>query len=411
MLHKLAAAATAGIEKTRIAVTELKLGMYVAELDCAWIDSPFLVHGFTIKSEEQLAQLRQHCRFVYVDITRGKRSPLSLHRPEPQTVHTETIGFLAHLPASRDLYRLTRDTIEELFSAIRSGEMFNLAGAGELVNRCVDNIIANPAPMLWLTMIKNKDRYTVEHSLNVAMLSLALGRQQGLAREHLEELGICALLHDVGKVKIPDEILNKEGSLDDKEYEVMKLHTVHGKKLLLGKRGLPDGAADIALSHHEQLDGSGYPQGLAEGQIPYLVRLVAIADAYDAMTSGRVYCDAKPPAEALKLMLENKGTHFDAELLSAFIDCLGVYPAGSIARLNTGETGFLLPGDDLSKLKPRLLVALDPQQQPVDCYEIDLRRDKQSNGRPYLVRALYPDGSFGLRLADLDDALLGQFCR
>ena len=384
--------------------------MYVAELDCAWIDSPFLVHGFTIKTEAQLQQLREHCRYVYVDITKGGASRLPLEKPEPATEHQTTVSFLDHLPASRELYHLARDTVDTLFSAFRSGEMFDLNQAGTLIRECVDNIIANPAPMLWLAMIKNKDLYTVEHSLNVALLSLAIGRQQGLQSGDLEQLGICAMLHDVGKVKIPDEILNKEGSLDDKEYEVMKLHTVHGKKLLMGKQGLPEAAIDIAMSHHEQLDGNGYPQGLAKGQIPYLVRLVAIADAYDAMTSGRVYCDAKPPAEALKLMLENKDTHFDPELLNVLIDCLGVYPAGSIARLNTGEIGFLLPGDEMAKLKPRMLVALDKNKEKVEHFVIDLYRDKQTNGRPFLISALYPDGSFGLALANISDELLTRYC-
>ena len=143
--------------------------------------------------------------------------------------------------------------------------------------------------MLWLSMIKNKDEYTSEHSLNVAILSIALGRAEGLAQSDLEDLGICAMLHDVGKTKIPNEILNREGSLDEHAFEVMKMRTIHGKKLLIRQPNDPDAAVDVTLARHERMDGSGYPVGLTADEIPYLVRIVAIADAYDAMTSGRVY--------------------------------------------------------------------------------------------------------------------------
>lgn len=403
MLHKLTEAATAGIEKTRMRASDLKMGMYVSGLDRPWIDSPFLVHGFTIRKANQLAELKRICQFVYIDITRGSASSDSNHgaKPEQTTSYTESKTFAENLPEAISIHSKAKTIVGDLFNDFRTGGMFQADQVRKVVKACVGNIIVNPDSMLWLSMIKNKDEYTAEHNLNVAILSIALGRAEGLLDTDLENLGICAMLHDVGKIKVPDSILNKEGNLDPDEFEVMKMHTVHGKKLLLGASDIPDAAVDIALSHHEKLDGSGYPVGLTDSQIPYLVRIVAIADAYDAMTSGRIYSVAKPAAEALKLMLKDKETCFDTQLLNKFIECIGVYPIGSIAELNSGEAGIVLPATSNNRLKPLIMVARDQNKNSCQQRLIDTSTDRRpDNSRPYMIRALHPDGEFGLNLAD-----------
>lgn len=403
MLHKLTEAATAGVEKTRIRAKDLKIGMYVSELDRPWIDSPFLIHGFTIRNVSQLTEIQQLCQYVYIDITRGSASSDKDRgaKPTEKKIYNNSLSFNENLEAALSIHRKAKTVINDMFNAVRSGGLFHLDQVRQSVEDCVNNIIINPHSMLWLSMIKNKDEYTSEHSLNVAILSIALGRAEGLVQSDLEDLGICAMLHDVGKTKIPSEILNREGSLDDQEFEVMKMHTIHGKKLLIRQPNIPSAAVDIALSHHERMDGSGYPVGLTADEIPYLVRIVAIADAYDAMTSGRVYCEAKPAAEALKLLLDAKNTHFDALLLGKFIESIGVYPIGSIAELNSGEAGIVLPTDENNGLRPLVLVTRDHHKVHCDAKIVDTNSQKQSdNGKPYMIRALHPDGTYGLKLED-----------
>lgn len=403
MLHKLAEAATAGVEKTRIRANALKLGMYVAALDRPWIDSPFLVHGFTVRKHQQLEELQQLCQFVYIDITRGSASSDSHHgsKPKQTTRYSNSASFAENLPAARAAHAKAKVAVAQMFDQFSRSLPFAVEPMRLAVRGCVENIIANPDALLWLSSIKDKDAYTVEHSVNVALLSISLGRVEGLMPEDLEDLGICAMLHDIGKTKIPAEILNKEGDLDEQEFEVMKMHTIHGKKLLLGTDNIPDAAVDIALSHHEQLDGSGYPVGLDGSRIPYLVRIVAIADAYDAMTSGRIYSDAKPAAEALKLLLETKDTRYDSGLLTNFIEYLGIYPIGSVAELSSGEAGIVLPVTDNNRLQPRIWVARDANKAPCQGHVIDTSSARRpDNKRPYLIRALHPDGTFGLKLAD-----------
>ncbi|MGB5325298.1 MAG: HD-GYP domain-containing protein [Pseudomonadales bacterium] len=407
MLHKITASATAGVEKIRIPVGDLVLGMFVRELDCPWIDSPFLVHGFVVREQRQLEQLRELCKHVYIDITRDSltNSQRRANKPEKTTSYNNSKSFSENLRDAQKVHRKAKSVVTSMFADFRNGKLFEPEAMREAVSACVDNIIANPDSMLWLTMIKNKDEYTAEHSLNVALLSITLGRAEGLSVADLNELGLCAMLHDVGKVKIPDEILNKEGSLDADQFAVMKMHTVHGKKLLLGQKNLPAAVTDIALSHHEKVDGSGYPRGLKAEEIPYLVKIVAIADAYDAMTSGRVYSIAKPAAEALKLLLRSKNEHHDARLLNKFIDCIGVYPIGSIAELNTGEVGIVLPSESENNLQPVVLVVRDTNKSFCENRYLDLRSAKRAdNGRPYMIRALHPDGSFEIDLADYNDA-------
>ena len=403
MLHKLAEAATAGVEKTRIRASELKLGMYVSELDRPWINSPFLIHGFTIRKQTQLTEIQSLCQFVYIDITRGSASSDKNHGAKPSQTQTYSSSqpFNENLEAAITIHGKAKIVIDNMFNAVRSGGLFHIDQVRQSVEDCVNNIIVNPHSMLWLSMIKNKDEYTSEHSLNVAILSIALGRAEGLVQSDLEDLGICAMLHDVGKTKIPSEILNREGSLDEQEFEVMKMHTIHGKKLLIGQPNIPAAAVDIALSHHERMDGSGYPVGLNANQIPYLVRIVAIADAYDAMTSGRVYCEAKPAAEALKLLLDAKDSHFDALLINKFIESIGVYPIGSIAELNSGEAGIVLPTDTNNGLRPLVLVMRDADKSYCEARIVDTNSEKQAdNGRPYMIRALHPDGTYGLKLQE-----------
>lgn len=407
MLHKITAAATAGVEKIRIPISELKLGMFVRELDRPWIDSPFLVHGFVVRDQRQLDQLRALCKHVYIDITRDSLSAMQnrASKPEQSTQYKVRKSFTDNLIPAQKIHRKAKAVVKNMFEDFRGGRLFEPGPMREVVSECVENIIDNPDSMLWLTMIKNKDEYTAEHSLNVALLSITLGRAEGLAPADLNDLALCSMLHDVGKVRIPNEILNKEGSLDAEQFEVMKMHTVHGKKLLLGQKGLPAAAAEIALSHHEKVDGSGYPRGLKSDEIPYLVKIVAIADAYDAMTSGRVYSVAKPAAEALKLLLKSKNEHHDARLLNRFIDCIGVYPIGSIAELNSGEVGIVLPSDSEDNLQPLVLMVRDANKQSCESRYLDLRSAKRpDNGRPYMIRALHPDGSFEIELAEYNDA-------
>lgn len=409
MLHKIVANATAGVEKIRIKSSDLKLGMFVADLDRPWIDSPFLVHGFTIRDQKMLEQVQAYCNYVYIDLKRGNLASKQGYKEKPKTTveHQSSRSFKENFREAEASYSSAKSAVKNFYTSFGSGTAYDIDSIKPTIKGCVDNILANPDSLLWLSMIKHKDDYTAEHSVNVALLSIILGRAEGLDEESLNTLGLCAMLHDVGKVKIPNEILNKEGNLNDEEFAVMKMHTVHGKKLLLGQPGLPAIATEIALSHHEKVDGTGYPSGLTGDDIPYMVKLVAIVDAYDAMTSGRIYCEAQSPAEALRKIIKSKGVHHDPELVEKFIECIGVYPIGSIVELNSGELGIVLPDEDYNNLQPRVIIVTDSKKNECSPRPVTVSKDKRpDNDRPYMIRAIHEDGKHGVHFRNYNEIAL-----
>lgn len=384
-------------QRVRMPVQELTLGMFVSELDRPWLDSPFLIQGFRIRTQDELRQLRALCNYVYVDVIRERTTCDSTGEQYERTRYVEQVSFEEAIGPAMSIHARARQVVDDILHAVRMGQAFSTAEAKAVLAACVDNMIGNPDAMLWLTLIKNKDEYTAEHSLNVALLAIALGRQVGLDKTELNKLGLCGMLHDVGKVKVPDDILNKEGALSPEEFELMKRHTVFGKQILMQKRDLHAGVVDVAFGHHERLDGRGYPRGLNARQIPWFAKLVAVVDTYDAITSTRVYSQARSTLDALRILENARGTHFDEELVIRFVQAVGVYPAGSIAELSTGEAGIVLPTPARHKLRPKVLLVRNAEKQPMPERVFDLARPGAEEVR---IVKLYPDGTFGIALRD-----------
>lgn len=390
------------VRRVRIPVASLRLGMYVAELDRPWLDSPFTIHGFTLRSEQHLRLLQQLCRYVYVDV---KVTATAATKEKPAKVVYQDAATLAQeLPRAKATHRQAKNVVKGLLGSLRVGQSFDSTPAKKAVKACVDSVIANPSALMWLSLLKNVDEYTAEHSLNVCLLSIVLGRAEGLNRADLEEVGLCGLLHDMGKAKTPLEILNKEGALTEEEFEIMKAHTTEGYKILKPRKDISAQAAEVAYSHHERLNGRGYPRGLNAENISYFSRIVAIADTYDAITSNRCYSPAKTALEGLQILMGARGTHFDPDLVTRFIDCIGIYPAGSLAELSTGQVGIVLPVRE-NPNKPQILIVRDADKKPCDEQMISLALDPlDSAGKPIKIRNLLSDGMFGIDLKAYHDS-------
>lgn len=403
------------VKEIRTPVEGLKIGMYVVRLDRDWTDSPYTVRGFRIKTSEQLAQLKALCRFVYIDERSLPRRPPGQPpsiTAEPQQP-TPTPGAVAYndnrkisdeLPRAREMHARARSIAKGFLESVRLGNNFDAGQAKVVVSDCVDSIIANPHTLMWLSLLKNVDEYTSEHSVNVCMLAVVLGRAEGLPREQLEDLGLCGLLHDMGKAKTPLEILNKEGALNDAEFEIMKAHTTEGYELLRNRSDVLPEAAEVAYSHHERLNGRGYPRALAADKIRYFSRIVAIVDAYDAITSNRCYSQARSSLEGLQILMGSRGSHFDPDLVQQFVQCIGVYPAGSIAELSNGEIAIVLPVRE-NPNKPKLLVVRDQRKKPCPERMLNLADDPlDAKGQPLSIRNLLSDGLFGIDLKQYHDS-------
>jgi putative nucleotidyltransferase with HDIG domain len=368
--------------KVKIDVNDLEHGMFVSELDRPWTETPFLLQGVLIESREDIAEFQRLCDYVYVDVERSREviapklrilaaKPPTENKPESkdvtlQIVEREQETFRKELKVARKIHHRTRGYIDQLLDDVRLGNSLDTDTAKELVGEMADSISRSPNAMLWLTHMKKRDEYTSIHCMNVCILALTFGRTLGLERKQLDMLGLGALLHDIGKMSIPMEILNKPGRLTDEEFEIIKSHSMNGYNLLRQKKDMPGEVLDIVRSHHERINGRGYPDGLTADFIGLLVQITSIVDVYDAITSDRCYHDGIAPHDALKNMFDWAGENFDADLVENFIKCLGIYPIGSMVELNSGHIGIVVSASEKARLRPIILVVINKNGERYD---------------------------------------------
>lgn len=423
------------LEKRKIRVEDLQLGMYVSELDIPWLESPFLLQGFVIKTPKQLNKIRQVCKHVYIEEERGKpltypdllpqktfwqkmsehltRSKKSLRRSSLSPVTEisiyqpftkewlnerhpprKTANFSEEFANAEVLHKEADIFIHKVIEDIAKGKSIDVKLAKEVVEECVNSILRIPDTFMLLTQLKNRDEYTAQHSLNVSIYAVAFGRYLNLSYKKLNELGLCGMMHDLGKLKVPKEILYKPGRLTPPEMHVMRKHTTWGRQLLMDGIGMPKEVIDVAHSHHERCDGKGYPRRLKQEQISPFARIVAIADTYDAITSNRYYKDACSHLEALKLMIdESSNGHLDPLLVVRFIECLGIYPPGCVVLLDSGEVGVVTEVNPQHRLRPKVILLLDENKQICEEKPLDLADEVfNQHGKAYTIKSvLRPD--------------------
>lgn len=379
-------------------VSHLRLGMYVCELDCSWLQTPFMLQGILLKNEDDLLTLQSLCRRVSVDVHKSRLTPqeIEVARLVEQIV-APRYPLLSNMPeellAASVAQRKALDDIEVMLAEISAGKPLRSADIVGSLRDCLDSIVRNPSAMLWLARIKHADRYTAEHCLNVAILAMNFGRHLGLSRLHLEWLGLCGMLHDVGKMQVPADLLNKPGRLTAEEFEVVKRHAEQGYEALRDDPDLPPTVLAAVRSHHERMDAKGYPQQLPPDQIGFFTRITSIVDAYDAITSQRCYSPAQSSDRALNILYANRGTQFDEMLVIRFIESVGVYPPGVPVELSSGEVAVVIANNPQWRLLPKVAVV---GGNPASCHLhriVDLATELAlpAEKRLRIVRALAAD--------------------
>lgn len=415
--------------RQKVGVGDLRLGMYVVELDRPWTESPFLFQGFRIDSAEQLEKLRELCRFVHVDEPddgggdRTIRLSMNAHpganpdraRSEWQRMASEDrrVTFQRDFREVRAIRARTREYVGRLLTDARFGKAVDTALAKSVVAETVDAVTADPDTALWLTQLKRIHDYTAQHCINVAVLSIAFGAHLGYSKEQLRLIGLGALLHDVGKMRTPPHILDKPGRLTPEEFEVMKRHPVDGYEIMKATGEVPAQALQIIRFHHERLSGNGYPDGLRGAQISTAVLVVAICDVYDAMTSERIYHHSVTPDQGLNTMFRIAPADFGRELVQEFIRCVGIYPVGSVVELATGAIGVVMTKDPLNKLRPVVMLLRDPDGRPyVPRRFVSLASQATlERSRDWSVRRIVDPRQYGIDLEQLanDELLAGGY--
>ncbi len=396
--------------KKRIGVKQLRYGMWVSEPDRPWLETPFLFQGFEIQSQEEIETLKDICEHVYIDTELGcdvddhpRASSSSTDNPAAHTKrehinYQDQTSVQEELEAAKEIYADSQAVLAEIMEGVRLDKKINPRQVKQTVASMANSVIRNPNAFALLTKLKTKDSYTYSHCLDVCALTLIFGRHLGFAKEEMEVLGAGALLLDIGKLRIPRELLEKPGKLTPAEFKIIKTHVDHSVDMMSQTNGILADSIEIAHTHHERDNGCGYPRKLVDKEIPIFGKIAAIVDCYDAMTSERAYRRAISAHKALRKLYASRDKEFQGVLVEQFIQCIGVYPVGSLVELSTGEVGVVLSQNRLRRLRPEVMLILDKHKKPVESGPvIDLMKElSDSSGHPLEIKEVLEPGAYGV---------------
>ena len=384
-----------------IPVNQLQPGMYVLAIASQTGAMEIAQTGLVTNRQQVDALIRRGVLTVRVDLARSKLPGIE-QVVSPSPAHSAGSARPAGSGEGRALkirrlYQEARELQGKFIRHLKAGEPIDITPLAAVAEEMVDTMFTHGDAMLCLARIRAKDAYLMEHSMNVAILLANFGRYLGLDRSVLKELTLGGLLHDVGKIMTPDEVLNKPGKLTDEEFGVMRQHVVHSYDILSNTAGITPTMLEVAANHHERLDGTGYPQRLKGEQLSLYTRMSGIVDVYDAVTADRVYKQGMQPTQAFRVLLKGIDQHFDAELVTKFIKCMGVYPVGTLVQLSNQRLAVVMQRNEQQPLKPVVKVIYHATQRHyLEVQWLDLAR----NGGQESIESTVDPKEFGINLAN-----------
>jgi len=388
----------------RIPIAALKVGMYISDLNNDWIPHNTQRKKGVIKREETIEKIRRMgVKYVYIDVEKGLDSQDAetaqdvdwRNEQALQSAGEQSPGVLPRVTLTEEIviaqriHSQAQGLVGSFMNNVKMGAAIDIAPIHQLADELQNSVLRNANALSCLGRIREKDNYLLEHSVNLSVLMSLFGNYRNLPADVLHQTVVGALLHDLGKILTPDDILHKPGRLTAEEFEVMKLHARHSRDILASTQGIGEIAVITAAQHHEKLDGSGYPEGLKGDEITEYGRMVAITDVYDAITSDRVYHKGMTPTQGLKKLLEWSGDHLDPELVRQFIRCIGLYPVGSLVLLESGRLGVVVETNEQDQRLPVVRVMYHTRfRLPITVETIDLSR---AGNQDRIVRAVDPE--------------------
>ena len=437
--------------RIKIDAANLVPGMYVAQLDRPWLETPFLFQGFEVREAAQITQLRYYCQHVYVDPVRSSLGEIEIQRilrPKNSVTSLEVLqdggrqknfvsqvrrpslarwiaSLIANLdpsgtlndrisgvrtyrnsasisqeaPKAKNAYRAAVQTVNTLLEHVHAGRGVDLQNVQNAVSPVIESVMRNPDAMVWLVTLQKRDEYSYHHSIASSVWAVVLGRHLGFDSRSLETLAIGGMLLDVGKARIPKEILQKEGNLSKYEINMLRQHVDYSMDMVSKTSGIGREVLDMIEYHHERHDGSGYPRGVAGSDIPVYGRISGLVDCYDAMITARVYAPAMSTYDAIRELNAQSGKQFQRELVEQFVQAMGMFPTGSIVELNTGEVGIVVEQNRVRRLRPKVMLLLDTNKEPLKKQStIDLRKlpSDAGNKKSRWIGQGHESGAFGI---------------
>ncbi|MFM9969500.1 MAG: HD-GYP domain-containing protein [Burkholderiales bacterium] len=369
------------MELKEIPVEDLSFGMYISKLDRPWTETPFMFQGFVLKTDKQVEALKKLCKLVYID-------PEKAERPDPtkvtaediakvrgSTVYKELASVEAELPKAQKTFANSQSVVKELSRAVEIGNAIDSTRSREAATQITESVVRNPDAMALLTKLQEKSGSTLSRAVEISVTMTIFARFLQLPQEQMELLGMMGLLQDVGKLKLPTS-LAANGPLNSAEVELYRTHVDHSVQILSSTPGMHPDLPGLASLHHERFDGSGYPRGLRGGAIAMSGMIAGIVDAFDSLTAPQPFGENLPPSTALNIIYKGRGTLFHPALVEQFIQCIGVFPVGTIVELNSGEVGIVIAQNMVRRMKPRIMIVKDAKGVLVKPYRmLDLMKD------------------------------------
>ncbi|PLW82045.1 diguanylate cyclase [Kineobactrum sediminis] len=408
------------LETLKISTNDLRVGMFVSALDRSWLETPFIIQGFRIESRTQIDKLREYCNYVFVDTVQSrqpaesfkvnaggkqKRMPLEhIFYDRNLEQYGDKSNFVDEKPRAEAALEALVGDVCDIFEQVGNGGKIDVIQLKKSVEPLIGSISRNPDACLWISRLKQHDEYSYQHALSSAIWAVSLGRELGFSRQDLRSLAMGGMLMDVGKLQIDSGLLKAERQLTNSESAQMQDHVNHGLTILQDSGIINHDVTSMVAYHHERYDGSGYPFGMKGDEIPPVARIAAIVDTYGAITSNRGYAAAISPSNAIRVLYEARNTDFQAELVEAFIRAIGVYPAGTLVELSSGEVAVVIAEYRTRRLRPKVLVLLDKNKQQLpkatllDLQDVCLAGKQEAIN---IARSLEP-GAYGIDLACLE---------
>lgn len=395
-----------------VAVSQLQLGMYVNRLDRDWLGTPFPLQGFYVTSPEDIELLHEYCNDVFIDVERQALhvvdrlktlNPSRIDALRNSVKHVDTATLLEEAPRARQASDVACNVAAQMLEDVRAGRKLSAETIDSAVKPVVASVLRNADAFFWINSLLRRDSYIYSHAVNCSALAAALGRHMGFPEPVLVSLATGGFLLDVGKAELPEEVLNHPNQLDKEVMWSVKKH-VEGSLRICEEAGIQDpDVREMIATHHERFDGSGYPSGLLRTRIPLFGRMGAVIDSFDAMTSHRAYQKAMSRHEALQHLYRGHDQLYQRDIVEQLLQCLGIYPTGTLVELSTGEVGIVMAQNQSRRLRPRLMLLLTRLKERFERFpELDLMTaEVDGSGNKIDIIGTPEPGTWGLDPAEL----------